>query len=313
MSEMSDVRAPPPRNWGRWLRALRPGFLALAIVACVLGLASARSDGVPLDPALAFASLLLGVLAHAAVNVYNDVADARNGSDAINVDRIAPFTGGSRVIQDGLLSLRQMQWLAGGLAGFVLTGGLALVTLRGSGLVWIGLAGAVIGWAYSSHAVCLMGRGLGELAVAAGWTLVVIGADFVQRGAWSATPVLAGLSLALLAASVLLLNQVPDIKADRASGKRTLAVIIGLRAACRVHAGLMACAYLWLGICVMLERLPPTVLCVLGAVPSGASAWRRFATHVADTRRNLRPALRACVAHTLLHGALLSAGLLLAA
>jgi len=313
MSDAVDAGGRLATNLRPWLSALRPGFLVLACVACVLGIAGARWDGVALHPALALFTLLLAVLAHAAVNVYNDVADARNGTDAVNVERIAPFTGGSRVIQEGALSEAQMLALAASLACVAVGGGLVLVALRGPGLAVIGLAGGVIGWAYSSPVVGLMSRGLGEFAVVAGWTLVVAGADFVQRGAWSATPVLAGFSLSLLAASILLINQVPDIKADRACGKRTLAVIVGPRAACRIHAGMMLSAYLWLGICVLLSRLPPAALCALGALPPAVRAWRRFAAHVADPRVDLRPALRASVVHTLLHGALLSAGLLYAA
>ncbi len=304
---------PARRDWRRWLRALRPGFLLLAVVACALGIASARWDGVPLQASLAAVTLVLALLAHAAVNVYNDVADADNGSDAMNVGRIAPFTGGSRVIQDGDLSVVQMQWLAGGLAALALAGGLALVAVRGPGLICIGLAGALLGWSYSHPGIALMGRGLGEPTVIGAWTLVVIGADFVQRGDFAATPLYAGLGLSLLAASILLINQVPDMAADAACGKRTLSVLLGPRVACRVYAGLLALAYLWLLASVMLERLPLAALSACGALPLGLLGWRVFAKHVADGQTRLLPALQASVGHALSYGVLLSAGLLYAA
>ena len=72
-----------------------------------------------------------------------------------------------------------------------------------------------------------MSRGLGEIAIAAGWLLVVMGTDFVQRGGFASTPLVAGASYALLVASLLFINQFPDRKADAIAGKRTLVVRLG--------------------------------------------------------------------------------------
>ena len=86
------------------LAAMRPGFLAVTAVACGLGVAAALACGGGARPLAAVATVVLALLAHAAANVYNDWADDRLGSDAINEDRIAPFSGGSRQIQDGVLA-----------------------------------------------------------------------------------------------------------------------------------------------------------------------------------------------------------------
>mgnify|MGYP000902540562 CR=1 FL=1 len=84
--------------------ATRPAFLGVTLFACLIGLAAAHGSGVPLDPAKALLTALFALLAHAGINVLNDYYDARSGADAANTERIFPFTGGSRFIQNGVLS-----------------------------------------------------------------------------------------------------------------------------------------------------------------------------------------------------------------
>ncbi|MFP5325209.1 MAG: hypothetical protein ACLGH2_11190, partial [Gammaproteobacteria bacterium] len=89
--------------------------LLLTVVACVLGTATAAACGCGLDPGLALTAGVLAVLAHAAGNVINDLHDARNGADAANLQPMTPFAGGSRLIQQGLVSERQTAEVAWGL------------------------------------------------------------------------------------------------------------------------------------------------------------------------------------------------------
>ena len=71
-------------------------------------MASAVTDGTAFGWMRAAATLLLALLAHAGINVFNDYCDHLNGTDARNTQRIYPFTGGSRFIQNGVLSIRAM-------------------------------------------------------------------------------------------------------------------------------------------------------------------------------------------------------------
>ncbi|MFD2450662.1 UbiA prenyltransferase family protein [Ideonella paludis] len=120
-------------------------------------------------------TVLLALLAHAAINLHNDVGDALGGSDAVNHGRIGPFTGGSRAIQDGVFSLSEVQDAVKVLAGVVVVGGILLAARVGPALLFLGLAGLALGWAYSSPKVGLMNRGWGELSVALAWWAVVWG------------------------------------------------------------------------------------------------------------------------------------------
>lgn len=139
---MPAVPCPPPLDHSRpdgraarWLLATRPAFLTLTLGGVLLGFAGSGGDALGQRWPQAALALLLALLCHAAVNVINDVADHDNGSDAANVARQFPFTGGSRVIQNALLSRRDMARLAQGLFALVIGGGLLLVVLASLSLL----------------------------------------------------------------------------------------------------------------------------------------------------------------------------------
>lgn len=296
-----------------FLHAVRAPFLVLTALTCLVGLATSAAQDVEIQSGYAAATLFLAVIAHAAANVWNDYGDALIGTDAINTNRIEPFTGGSRVIQNGEFTALDMRRFAAALALVSMIGGLVLVGLRGPGLLVVGLAGAVIGWAYSQPRIALMSRGLGEPAVGVSWALVVVGADYVQRGEFAVMPVLASLGVALLVAALLTINQIPDIEADRACGKRTLAVRLGPLATSRVYAAFTLGAYAWLAFAIAEGYLPTSAACAFLALPAGVAAIRGAFRHVSPRGGDLAPALRANVIHVLGHTGLLAIGIALAA
>jgi len=113
------------------------------------------------------------------VNVLNDYYDALIGTDAINTERVFPYTGGSRFIQNGVLTLRETGIFGAGLMGLAAAGGLWLTLRSGPGLLLIGAAGMLIGWTYSAPPLMLNSRGWGEACVATGFALIAIGAGKV--------------------------------------------------------------------------------------------------------------------------------------
>jgi 1,4-dihydroxy-2-naphthoate octaprenyltransferase len=125
-----------------------------------------------------------------------------------------------------VLSEAETARLGWGLLALVVPAGLWLAWQSGPGLLLIGLAGLFLGWAYSAPPLALVSRGLGEAAVAAGWLLVVAGSDSCSA-APSPSPLVAGLSYALLVAAILFINEFPDRRGDEAAGKRTLVVRLG--------------------------------------------------------------------------------------
>lgn len=294
----------------RYAAATRPAFLTASLMACLIGLAAAWHGGIALNPELAAITLLFALLAHAGVNVLNDYYDALNGTDAQNTERIFPFTGGSRFIQNSVLTLARTRNFGFALLSGVALAGLWLMLRSGAQLFYIGLVGLFIGWAYSAPPFRLNSRGLGELCVTAGFLLIVAGSDFVQRKDFSAAPLVAGLSYALLVANLLYINQFPDRKADKAAGKLHWVARLEVRQARWGYALIAALAYAWLLSGVMLGGLPVSALLAALALPLSVKAARLLLRHAAQPQQ-LGGAIRLTIAAMLLHGALLSLGLIL--
>lgn len=294
-----------------WLAATRPAFLTVTLVGSLIGLATCYFDGLAIDPLKAVLTILFALVAHAGVNVINDFHDDANGSDAANTERLFPFTGGSRFIQNGVLSARATAWFGYALLASIIPPGIWLTLNSAPDLLLIGLAGLFVGWAYSAPPLRLMSRGLGEVAIVIGWLLVCIGTDFVQRGSFAALPVLVGFPFALLVASILFINQFPDRKADELAGKRTLVVRWGTENARWGYLTLILLANLWVLLLVGRSTLPILTALAVFVLPLSMQAGRQL-LKFADQPANLRPAIMQTIAACHLHGLLLIVGLLLA-
>ena len=294
----------------RYLLATRPAFLTITLVGCLLGFAVAVASGATFDLGGALVTLVLALLAHAGVNVLNDYYDCLNGTDALNTDRLFPFTGGSRFIQNGVFTPGQT--LAFGLVLFaiVITGGLWLISHAGTGLFWIGLTGLFIGWAYSAPPFKLNSRGLGEFSVMAGFLLIVLGADYVQGGIFHLLPLIAGLPYALLTTNILYINQFPDRRADQAAGKHHWVVRLEPPDAALGYVLILALALLSLIGAVISGLMPGLALIsslgMLPAFKAGVQLRRN-----AEVPSKLAPAIQMTIAAAHIHAALLAALLFL--
>jgi 1,4-dihydroxy-2-naphthoate octaprenyltransferase len=207
----------------KFVLATRPSFLTITLVGCFVGLSNNSNET---NWNICILGVLLALLGHAAANLINDYYDSINGTDAINLDRISPFTGGSRFIQNKKLSQQQIKWASITLFLFVILGGVIILIAESSiNLIWIGVAGLSLGWLYSSPPLQLMSKGIwGEVAISSVWTLVVIGSFFLNHTNFQEKIIFQGLAYGIGVSSILFINQIPDIKADQAVGKNTLAV-----------------------------------------------------------------------------------------
>jgi 1,4-dihydroxy-2-naphthoate octaprenyltransferase len=310
MAAREPTLAALPNPFLRYLLATRPAFLTITFVGCVLGLATAHHSGITLDASLALLTVAFALVAHAGVNVVNDYYDALNGSDAQNTQRIFPFTGGSRFIQNGVLTQRETALFGFALLATVIPAGLWLTLHSETGLLVIGAAGLFIGWAYSAEPLKLNSRGLGELCVAIGFALIVIGTDFVQRKAFSATACNAALPYAWLVTAILYINQFPDRAADAAAGKRHWVVRLAPKQAAWGYALLVALAYGGLIVSIVLGHLPTVALAALATLPLSLRAQQQL-VHYAESPSQLAPAIRLTLAAAHLHGLLLAGALFL--
>lgn len=296
--------------FARYFAATRPAFLTASLMACVIGLAVAWHDSLAFSISLALITLLFALLAQAGVNVLNDYYDALNGTDAQNTGRIFPFTGGSRFIQNGVLTLAQTRIFGFVLMACVAAAGLWLMARSAPQLMYVGLAGLFIGWAYSAPPFKLNSRGLGELCVAAGFLAITVGTDFVQRKGFAAAPFIMGLPYALLVTNLLYINQFPDRTADTAAGKLHWVARLDVQHARWGYALIVALAYAWLLLSVLLGWLPLLALLAFFALPLSVKAARLLLRHAAQPQQ-LGDAIKLTIAAMMAHGTLLSLALIL--
>lgn len=287
----------------------RPGFLVITAVACVLGTSVAAACGHGPHLGLAVTTLMLAVLMHAAANVLNDYHDALNGADEANTQGLFPFTGGARLIQNGRVTVKETHDLAKALILFLIPAGLLLAVKTGGGLIVLGIAGLLLGWAYSAPPLALMKRGLGEVTVALTWGLVVIGADYVQRGQFFVIPAAVSVSFAMLVGNILVINGFPDAVADAKVGKRTLVVRWQPRRAAWLYFGMALLAHAWLVAGTWLFIHPQPALWGMVSLPISLWAFVLLVKHVDQASRLTLPIVLTIVA-AVLHGLAMSVGLI---
>jgi 1,4-dihydroxy-2-naphthoate octaprenyltransferase len=259
-----------------WFLETRPQFLLLSVVLAFLGACIAWYDGAfHLGYALlAFFGLLL---AHISVNVLNDYFDYRSGIDLET--RRTPFSGGSGILPASLLRPKQVFWL--GLGAFLLAIpiGVYFVVARGWLLLPLLLVAAVCVLIYTPLILKLKwpewspGVGLG--------TLPVLGAYFVQTGAYTLPAVIAAIPSGFLVHNLLLLNEFPDTEADKKAGRKTLPITMGTARAGIVYSVVTVAVYLWIIGWVVAELtgvvakgMPPHCLIALLTLPFAIKAIR---------------------------------------
>ena len=214
---------------GQYLKATRPSFLSITLIAYFIGYSINPNIGYS---TVGFLGLIVALLAHAAGNVINDFHDSVNGSDVANIERIYPFTGGSRMIQDGVFTDQQIRHVAIALFCLSILLGISVAYTSSISLIFVGMLGIFLAWAYSAPPFKLMSRGLiGELSIALAWSLVVIGAAILSESpqvSHSGLPtyIAIGLSYGFSVTNILFVNQIPDITADLSAKKHTLATTI---------------------------------------------------------------------------------------
>jgi 1,4-dihydroxy-2-naphthoate octaprenyltransferase len=305
------VQQAVSRTLPLWVVKLRAGFFTADVVPVCLGAAVAWARAGSFNLAYFLLTLLALVCVNAGTNMTNDYFDHTWGSDEINKEFVSPFTGGSRLIQLGLVKPETFLWQ--GIGFFVLATliGVVLALTRGLGVLWLGIIGVFSGFFYTAPPVRLVRSGMGELLVGLNLgPLAVLGSAYVQtRRVWW-EPVVASLPVMFLIALVLWINEFQDLKADAAVGKRHVVARLGRRRAARIYVTMLALTYISVVAGVLLAGVTPFALLTLLTVPV---AWKagRTALVFYDRPRELTPANAATVLLHLEVGLLLAVGYLL--
>jgi 1,4-dihydroxy-2-naphthoate octaprenyltransferase len=207
-----------------------------------------------------------------AKNAWGDVFDYDSGTDlAVARDDRTPFSGGKRVLVDGLLR-RSQTWaiaLGFGVAGLAL--GALIVFGRAPEAFAIGVVGLALGWSYHGPPLRLAYRGLGEVDVLVCYgPLISLATYVIQARTWSVDVLWLSLPLGVFIATFLLANEFPDYLADASAGKNNLVVRLGRHRASRLLPVVYAAGF------ALVALLPATGLSpwvLLGLLPAPLAGW----------------------------------------
>lgn len=288
----------PTSRAALWWQTIRPRTLSAGAMPVVVGAALAASDGVVHPIAAAFA--LIGALAlQVGTNLHNDYEDFVRGADG--PDRLGP----RRASAGGLIAPATVRRAAIGAFGAAVVVGAYLVARGGWPILALGLASIAAGWAYTGGPRPLAYVGLGDVFVLAFFGVAaVVGTYYVQALATTPAAWWLGLGLGALAMAILAVNNLRDRQGDAAAGKRTLAVRYGATFARAEHSLCLVFAHAALVPVALLGH--PGALAGLGSLPLarrvGARVW-------ATDGAALNPLLGATARLLAVHGALVSAGL----
>ncbi|MFZ6026195.1 MAG: prenyltransferase [Chloroflexota bacterium] len=283
----------------------RPAFLILTPACVLLGIGTAISATHSVNWPHVVLALLAALCAHISVNAFNEYFDFKSGLDLKT--QPTPFSGGSGTLPAHPELARPalfMAWVSFTITGLI---GMYFIYLRGFALAPIGLLGLLILFAYTpwltrNPLLCLIAPGLGF------GPLMVLSTHLALAGFYTPTALLASLVPFFLVSNLLLLNQFPDVEADRSIGRKHLPIVIGRRASSLVYGSFLLLAYLTIVAGVLTGLLPPVslmgLLTAVLAIPAGIKAFRH-----AEEIEKLLPAMGWNVLINLVTPVLVSIGL----
>ncbi|HII36808.1 MAG TPA: prenyltransferase [Nitrosopumilaceae archaeon] len=282
-----------------WFRVIRIRFLLSSVIAVCLGLAINWWHHQTIDvfsASLTFA----GVIAlHASVDLLNDYWDFKRNIDTKT--KRTNFSGGTGVLPEGLLKPKEVY--VAGVVALILGAAIGGYFIFVNGvIIAIILTFAIVSiYFYSTR---IVDSGLGELFVAIKGTMIVLGAYFVQSSEIVTESVLGGIVLGVLSSMVLFVNSFPDFDADKASGRRTLVILLGKKRATSIIWIFSSIAYGVIIVGVATQTLPVFSLITLFTIPllikSGQELKQSF-----DNIEKLVPVMRSCVLYSRITGVLL--------
>jgi len=293
-----------------WGLELRGAFFTATIVSVLLGTSIAWARDGAFNLGLFLLTLFGGLCLHAGTNVINDYFDYKSGNDEVNREFVRPFSGGSRMIQSGLMT--PLEVLSEALLLYVLgvSVGLYLTWTIGPIVLLLGLVGLISGFFYVAPHVNWAGRGLGEVLIGLNFgMLLTAGSYYVQTQTLSLEPLVASIPVSLLIAAVVYINEFPDYAADKAVGKNTLVVRLGRSKAAYGHAAIMLGSYAAIAVGVLIDLMPVYTLLGFATLPLALKALRYSFKHHSSSFEMVPANVLTIICH-LLTGLLLSLGYL---
>ena len=242
-----------------FLGPMRVPFLILTPACVVLGIATAAYSGSHINPVHILLVMLAALCTHISVNAFNEYDDFKSGLDART--QRTPFSGGSGTLQANPAMARTALATALITIGVVILTGIYFTWYHGFAILPLGLLGILIIVAYTpwltrNPLLCLIAPGIGF------GPLMVMGTHFALTGQYSWTAFVASLVPFFLVSNLLLLNQFPDVEADKTVGRRHFPILIGRHLSSIIFSTFLVLTYIAIVAGVILSILP--VACLLG-------------------------------------------------
>lgn len=236
---------------------MRIPFLVLPPVCVFLAMAIASYQKQDFSIIYTGIALVGALAAHIAVNTINEYQDFKSGLDFKTQQ--TPFSGGSGLLPANPQLANKVLML--GLASILITIaiGCYFIFLYGYSILPLGLLGLFIivtytQWINKAALLCLIAPGLGFGTLIIGGTYFCITGQF-NHSMWMITAI-----PFLLINNLLLLNQFPDIDADKSTGRRHFPIKYGIKASTAVYGLFAVIAQLTLVYLVITKHLPTLAL-----------------------------------------------------
>jgi 1,4-dihydroxy-2-naphthoate octaprenyltransferase len=264
---------------------MRVPFLILTPACVLLGIATAFRSGANINPLHILLVLVGAVCTHISVNAFNEYDDFKSGLDA-RTER-TPFSGGSGTLQANPQVAKSALTTALISIGIVALTGIYFTWLHGLAFLPLGLLGmfviiAYTPWLTRSPILCLIAPGLGF------GPLMVMGTHFALTGKYSWMAFVASLVPFFLVSNLLLLNQFPDVEADKTVGRRHFPILIGRHQSSIIFSSFLVLTYVAIVVGVLLQILPIGSLLGLASLILAIPLLKNSIKY-ADDIRNLIP------------------------
>lgn len=241
------------KSWKPLLGTMRLPFVILAPACVLVGLGTAYRQTGSINWVYFLLALVAGVSAHISVNAFNEYFDFKTGLDSRT--QKTPFSGGSGTLQAHPELARGallVSWVSFGITALI---GLFFIYVWGWQALPLGILGLLLLYGYTAWMVynpilCLIAPGLGF------GPLMVLSTHFALTGTLSFQALIASLVPFFLVSNLLLLNQFPDLEADRSIGRRHYPILLGRTASGYIYIAFLVTTYLVIGLGVVFGILP---------------------------------------------------------
>ena len=241
------------KNWKPLLGTMRLPFVILAPACVLVGLGTAYWQTGHINWFYSVLALIAGISAHISVNAFNEYFDFKTDLDART--QKTPFSGGSGTLQahpelaNGALVI---SWVTLAISALI---GLYFASVWGWWVILFGIVGLILLYGYTAWmvyqpALCLIAPGLGF------GPLMVLSTHFALTGTFTWQALIASLVPFFLVSNLLLLNQFPDVEADRSIGRRHYPILLGRTVSGYIYIGFLIATYLVIAMGVFFGLLP---------------------------------------------------------